>query len=120
MSHIRRAMHELSLAQGVLEILTEEAARHNVQRIERLSLRVGQLRAVVPELLRTGLEYAGQGTAAEGAVVEIEQVAGRARCPDCGLEYDIEELLFLCPGCQRVGGEILAGQELQIVEFEGD
>ena len=113
-------MHELSLAKGVVDILCEEAARHEVSRIQQVRLRVGVLRAVVPDLLRTGMEYASDGTAASGATVEIEEVAGRARCPDCQHEYDIAELLFLCPRCERLGGEILAGQELQIVEFEGD
>ena len=113
-------MHELSLATGVVEILTEEAARHQVSCIQVVQLRVGALRAVVPELLRTGMEFAGRGTAAEGARLEIELVPGRARCPDCGVEFAISELLFLCPQCERVGGEILCGQELQIVEFEGE
>ncbi len=113
-------MHELSLAKGVVDILCEEAARHEVTSIETVLLRIGVLRAVVPDLLRTGMEYASEGTAAAGARLEIEQVPGKARCPDCAHEYDIEELLFVCPQCGRLGGEILAGQELQIVEFEGD
>lgn len=113
-------MHELSLAKGVVDILCEEAARHEVNRIEQVQLRIGVLRAVVPDLLRTGMEYASEGTVAQGARLEIEEVMGRARCPDCGHEYDITELLFLCPSCERLGGEILAGQELQIVEFEGE
>ena len=113
-------MHELSLAKGVVDILCEEATRHEVSRVQQVLLRIGALRAVVPDLLRTGMEYASEGTMAEGVEVQIEEVPGRARCPDCGREYEITELLFLCPGCERVGGEILAGQELQIVEFEGE
>jgi hydrogenase nickel incorporation protein HypA/HybF len=113
-------MHELSLAQGVIEILVQEARRHDITRIERVRLRVGVLRAVVPELLQTGLEFVSQGTPAEGAQAIIEQVQGRARCRACGLEFEVSDPWIVCPGCEQVGGEILAGQELQIVDFEGD
>ena len=58
-------MHELSLAKGVIDILCEEAARHEVSRVQQVVLRIGVLRAVVPELLRTGMAYASEGTMAE-------------------------------------------------------
>jgi len=113
-------MHELSLARAVVDILEEEARRHGVHRVERVLLRVGALRAVVPELLRTGMTFAARGTVAEDARVQIEEIPGRARCPACGSTFPVEELYFLCPACGRMGGEVLAGQELQVVEFEGD
>jgi hypothetical protein len=46
------AMHELSLATEVVRIICDEAGRHGLARVERYRLEVGQLRAVVPELLR--------------------------------------------------------------------
>lgn len=113
-------MHELSLAQSVVEILQEEGERHGLERIERIRLRVGALRAVVPELLQTSMGFAAVGTLAEGAEVIIEEVPGRARCPACALEYPITELLFICPGCGQLGGEVLGGEELSVVEIEGE
>lgn len=113
-------MHELSLAHEVIQVLTEEAARHRIARIARYRLEVGLLRGVVPELLRSGLELAGRGTAAEGAAIELLEVAGRARCPSCGHEFSIPDLLILCPSCARVGGDVLAGSELRVIELEGD
>lgn len=113
-------MHELSLAQSLVQILGEEAARHGLGRIEALRLQIGVFRAVVPELLQSCMAIASRGTVAEGARVDLELVRGRARCPGCALEYDVDELLFLCPGCGRIGGEVLAGQELALVEIEGE
>jgi hydrogenase nickel incorporation protein HypA/HybF len=113
-------MHELALAQSIVDIVGEEATRHGLAQIEAIRLRVGVFRAVVPELLQTCMEIAGRGTVAEGARVDLEVVGGRARCPDCALEYDVEERLFLCPGCGRLGGEVLAGEELALVELEGE
>jgi len=113
-------MHELSLAQSVVEIICEEAQRHELARIDGFRLEVGELRAVVPELLYICLGFTTKGTPAEGAAVQIDEVPGRARCPTCGLEFSIHELLFLCPACEHVGGEILAGEELRVVELEGE
>jgi hydrogenase nickel incorporation protein HypA/HybF len=113
-------MHELSLAHNVVQILCEEATRHDLRRVQRVRLQVGLLRAVVPDLLQTCLGFASKGTVAEEAAMEIEEVAGRARCGACEVEFAIDEILFLCPRCGRVGGEIVAGQELRVIDFEGD
>lgn len=113
-------MHELALAHNVVDILCEEARRHGLRRVSQFKLRVGVLRAVVPELLETCLGFASRGTLAEGATPVFEVMEGRARCAACGESFAVEELLFLCPHCGGVGGEILAGQELALVEMEGE
>ncbi len=113
-------MHELSLASEVIQILGDEASKHGLQRVSKYSLEVGLLRAVVPELLRTGLDVLSKGTVAEGAEVELREVPGRARCPACGLEFPVPDILIVCPGCEHLGGEILSGEELRLIELEGD
>lgn len=113
-------MHELSLAHNVVAIVGEEAARHGLTSVEAITLRIGVLRAVVPELLQACMGHVCQGTVAEGARVEIEQLPGRARCSACGHEFPVEELLYACPSCGTLGGEILQGQELELAELEGD
>ena len=113
-------MHELSLAGGVVDILVEEAARHGVGQIQSALLRVGRLREVVPELLETGFEVAARGTVAGGATLEVEQVPGQARCQACAREFPVDDLLIICPGCQAVGGDVIAGLELQLISFDGE
>jgi hydrogenase nickel incorporation protein HypA/HybF len=113
-------MHELSLAHEVIQILSDEAGQHGVSRIVRFSLEVGQLRGVVPELMRTCLEIASRGTAAEGALIELGEIAGRARCTSCGHEFAIADVLILCPACDHAGGEIVSGDELRVLELEGE
>jgi hydrogenase nickel incorporation protein HypA/HybF len=113
-------MHELALATEVVRIICDEAARHGVERVVRYRVEVGKLRAVVPDLLRSGLEIAGQGTRAAGALVELVEIAGRARCSRCGGEYSTPDVLLVCPDCGGIGGEVLAGSELRVIELEGD
>jgi len=113
-------MHELSLAAEVVRIICDEAERHGLGRIERFRIEVGQLRAVVPEMLCTGLEVASQGTCAAGAEVELVEISGRARCQACGMEFAAPDVLMVCPGCGQFGGEVLAGSELRVTEIEGE
>jgi len=47
-------VHEMSIAQSLLEIVLEEAERHGVQRINKVRVQIGALVAEVPE------SYTGQ------------------------------------------------------------
>ena len=64
-------MHELSLAQEVMQILVDEAARHGLRRISAVRLEIGTLRGVVPEVLQSCLGLASRGTLAEGLTVQL-------------------------------------------------
>ena len=50
--------------------------------------------------------------AARGRRLEIEEVAGRIACHDCGTESEADDLVLLCP-CGSADVEIVAGEELR-------
>src|SRR5205085_607800 len=62
------SMHELSIAQSVVEIAERHAAGRRVQKVE---LQVGYLRQVVPSALTFSFELVAQGTLVEGAELDI-------------------------------------------------
>ncbi len=68
-------MHELSIAAGIVEIASEEAARHG-GRVEVVHLTLGALSGVVREALEFSWDLACQETPVEGARLEIEAAAG--------------------------------------------
>lgn len=45
------SMHEMSIAQSVVDIVNEEMARHGVTEIRAINLAVGKMSAVVPQHL---------------------------------------------------------------------
>ena len=63
-------MHELALAQGMLDIALEELARHNCTRLKLLRVEVGALSGVVCESLSFAFESLVKGTVHEKAVLE--------------------------------------------------
>jgi hydrogenase nickel incorporation protein HypA/HybF len=111
-------MHETAVIAGLLRILSEQAALHHVEKITRVRVKVGRLRAVEPQLLRGCFEIFSEGTLAEGAELIIDEVRVRGRCRACGLEFDVPRYRFECPDCHGSDISVLTGQELYIENFE--
>lgn len=113
-------MHELSIAQSLLEIITDEAQKHSVERVKKIKLQVGDFAAVVPESLRFCFDLVSKDTVAEGAAIEIEHVGIVARCDKCDLSFDVRDQVFLCPRCGDPAIELVSGRELSILSIEGE
>ncbi|MGW3041955.1 hydrogenase maturation nickel metallochaperone HypA [Kitasatospora sp. NPDC001159] len=113
-------MHEMSIAAAVVEQVDEAARQHGAPGVTRVRLQVGELAGVVPEALDFCFELACAGTLVEGAVLDTEPVAARARCAPCALEWAVGMPPDLgCPNCSGGGGvELLSGRELQILDVE--
>lgn len=66
-------LRELSIAQSVVDIATRHAAGRSVRKIE---VSVGRLRQVDPHTLHLAFGLVTQGTALDGAQLEIDVLAG--------------------------------------------
>jgi hydrogenase nickel incorporation protein HypA/HybF len=110
-------MHELSIAQGVVAI----AGRHaNGRKVNKVELKVGHLRQVVPSSLEFAFELLTSGTNLEGAELVIEDVPARGRCRSCGAETVLTTFPFCCRDCGGFDLEVLAGEELLVDALELD
>ena len=109
-------MHELSISRNIVEIATEHAQG---QAIARIRLAVGELSCVMPEALHFCFDAVRRDTVLANAQLDIERVAGRARCQDCGAEFALPVGGARC-SCGAIRHEILQGEELKIVEIEFD
>jgi hydrogenase nickel incorporation protein HypA/HybF len=107
-------MHELSIASAILDTAGRHAAG---RRVTVVSLRVGELRQVVPDTLAFYWEHVARGTICDGARLDQELVAARLRCGPCGAEWAMGEADFRCGGCGRAA-EVAAGQELEVESIE--
>ena len=63
-------MHEMALAESILNIVEETARRQGATRVTEVRLEIGELANVEIEALQFGLEAALPGSLAEGAHVE--------------------------------------------------
>ena len=80
-------------------------------------LEIGKLSGVLPDAVRFCFGACAEGTAVEGAALEIVETPGRARCKACGGEVPLDRPFGRC-GCGCTDLEWLAGDELQVRELE--
>ena len=111
-------MHEMSIVEALLEAVQRELRVHSDACVLAVHVRVGQLRQVVPETLQFCYQAATRDTPLAGSQLEIVEVPATARCRECRTEFAVEENWFECPRCQSVGGQLLAGDELQLTSIE--
>ena len=108
-------MHELSIAQAIIDI----AARHaGDARVERVHVRIGHLRQVVPSALTFAFELCTHGTRLDGAELEVEAVPIGVACPGCGMESELDGFPLACPACGGTAVEVVRGEELQVESLE--
>ena len=108
-------MHELSIADAVRAI----AERHaNGRRVEKVELRIGHLRQVVPASLEFAWELVTQGTTLDGAELQIEYVPATARCGVCGAEEELQAFPARCGACGSLDVDIRGGDELLVDALE--
>ena len=108
-------MHELSIAESVVEAVRE---RTGDARIARVFLGIGKLSCIEPEAVRFCFELCARGTSVQGAALEIDEVAGRARCRGCGAEdVEIEGAIPLCR-CGSADLQVVAGERMLVTAVE--
>lgn len=107
-------MHELGITQNIVAIVAERA---NGAKVQRVSLEIGKLSAIMPDAVRFCFDVCCQGTVLEGATLEIIEIPGLARCRQCGAEVPLKQPFGIC-SCGSVGLDVICGEELKIKEME--
>ena len=82
-------MHELGIADSILDAVRAEAAKRPGVRVAKVCVRVGALSGVVPDALSFGFECLVQGTDLEPLALVIENVPRRQRCPHCDFTFEV-------------------------------
>jgi hydrogenase nickel incorporation protein HypA/HybF len=103
-------VHELSITESVVAAVTE---RLGEEKVEAITLEVGQLSGVVADSLRFCFDLCVEGTPLAGAVLDIIDIPGRAHCRICELSFEMTDQIPLC-SCGSTELDILSGEELRI------
>ena len=111
-------MHEMSLAESVLQIIEEAARKQQFGRVRTVVLEIGQLAAVEAEAMRFCFDAVMQGSVAEGAALEIIEVAGAGWCSRCATTVPMDDLVAACPQCGGVPLQPTGGTKMQVKNLE--
>ena len=108
-------MHELSIAEAVVDIAVRHAEGRPVEVVE---LKVGHLRQVVPSALEFAFELVAEGTVLQGAELRMETVPATGLCRTCGAQTPLPDFPLCCRHCGGFDVEVTSGEELLVDSLE--
>jgi hydrogenase nickel incorporation protein HypA/HybF len=110
-------MHEMSLAEGVLQVVEETARREGAARVRLVVLEIGALSSVEPDALRFCFDAVARGGVADGAALEIDAVPGAGWCMQCAATVAMSEIYGSCPRCGSHEVQATAGTGMRVREI---
>jgi hydrogenase nickel incorporation protein HypA/HybF len=111
-------MHEMSLAESVLQIIEDAAARERFSKVRAVWLEIGALAGVEPEAMRFCFDAVTRESVADGARLEIMSAPGTAWCMPCSQGVTIETRGDACPRCGSFQLQVTGGADLRLRELE--
>jgi len=111
-------MHEMAITRSMLDLVLDTATKAEASQVTRITLVIGELSGVVDRAVAANFEWMRRETLAEDASLEIRKVSRRARCRNCGNEYEPNDFWWTCPTCQANDFEVIAGREMSVESIE--
>ena len=111
-------MHEFAVTQSLFEIVLKQAENAGAKKITGVNMVLGALTGVVGDSVQFYFEFLSKNTPAEGAKLNIKTTPARARCNDCGTEFEVHDMTWFCPLCHNINLEITGGKELLLESID--
>jgi len=111
-------MHEMSLAESVLQLIEDAARRDPFTKVGTVWLEIGQLAGVEPDALAFCFDAVTRGTVAEGARLDIITLPGQGWCEPCHQTVPMTEIFDPCPQCGGYPLHVTAGTAMRVKELE--
>ncbi len=111
-------MHELAVAQALVEQVEGVIRAHQAQRATLIRVRIGPLAGVVPDLLASAFPLAAAGHAMEHAALELVDAPITVRCQTCDAETEAAINRLVCGACGDWHTQIVSGDELLLESVE--
>lgn len=109
------SMHELSLCQAIVDTVTAHA---DGQHVERVEVRIGHFRQVVPDSLLFSWELLTADTDLAGCELIIDHVPAVITCRSCGQDSTLETPIMLCRSCDSSDVNLVSGEEFLIASID--
>jgi hydrogenase nickel incorporation protein HypA/HybF len=111
-------MHEMGIANSVLEAVRTEMQRYPEAYPSKVCVRIGEMAAIDQDALRFCFEAITHETDLETLELEIEVCPRCHRCLNCGREFKVQDYDFRCPDCASLETKCISGDELELAYLE--
>ena len=110
-------MHEMIVAQNLLEIIASEAEKQNIQPV-KAKISCGALNCINDETLAFAFNAIARNTPCEGMELEVEHKPISGCCRDCGLVFEVGNFSSKCSKCDSDDFVLLPDAPLVLEEIE--
>ena len=111
-------MHELSMAQGILNAVIENAEKSGATEVKEVTIEIGKLAHLNPEQLKFLLDVLTEDTIAEGTEFIMEEIPIEIECDKCdyvgiakGDDSDFYSPIVECPNCENKFVNVTNGKD---------
>ena len=112
-------MHELGVVFKIIDNLKEVAEDNGLEKIDAVTIKLGEVSTVIPEYLQDCWKWARKRTALlNEAELKVEQIPAVTYCEDCEQTYSTVEHGKICPKCGSEKTYLVQGNEFMIKEIE--
>ncbi len=111
-------MHEMSIAEGILQVIEDQAKAQHFDKVKTVWLEIGPLAMIEANALLFCFDAVVQGSIADGAKLIIDALPGKAFCLQCCQTVTIEKRYDQCRECGSYQLQVTQGDEMRIKELE--
>ncbi|MEI6858254.1 MAG: hydrogenase/urease nickel incorporation protein HypA [Shewanella sp.] len=111
-------MHEYSIVLALIEQCEQHAAQHQANSVKRVSIKVGVLSGVEPELLKSAFDTFKLDGICRDAKLEMHVQPLVLQCHDCDKQQEISQYSILCPDCKGNNTKVLDGEDMYLMQLE--
>ena len=111
-------MHEMSLVEGVRELIEAAAERESFRTVKSVRVEIGQMSGVEREAFEFCFDLAMRGSLVEGAHLEILATPGSGRCLQCGKTGVLAAVYDPCEHCGEFPVEVTGGTAMRVIDLE--
>jgi hydrogenase nickel incorporation protein HypA/HybF len=114
-------MHELYLAESIINIVKDCAAREGFKKVNSISLSYGRFSCIESKSLQFAFDVQSKNTPAQEAKLDFKILPAMIHCFSCEKDLEVKTHTGSCPVCGANEVMLVAGtEELQILELDVD
>ena len=111
-------MHEYPITEQIIKIATDHCKKSGGKKVTTVNLVIGDYSGYVGESVQMYFDIIAQDTICEGALVNINHIKPKLKCPHCGELFEKKPMSFECPKCGEQGEPSEIGKEFYIESIE--
>jgi hydrogenase nickel incorporation protein HypA/HybF len=110
-------MHEASLVASLLRQVEALVAQNGGGLVKEIRVSIGPLAGVEPRLFEEAFQRLRTGSVADSSTLAVDHIPLSARCRGCSVEYQSDELTFVCPECGGRNVDVTSGDAVILESF---